>query len=288
MVLSWFQRLFNQQQYPEVFKIRPLHGGDINQVFDVETSQGNYCIKVSEKVEDAAVFSTEKKSLNFLSDRAGVNVPQLYQTGVFEGYSFLMMTFIPQDSKEPSNSYWSYLANQVLQLHAVHADQFGLNFPTYIGPFEQDNSWKSIWTDFYIENRLEAQIKLAFDKKVLSSGLLKNFELFYKELPNLFPIEKPSLLHGDLWNGNVIKSADYRSFFIDPAIYFGHREMDLAMMKLFGGFDIVFYESYNDKMPLEKGWEDRIGYGQLYPLLVHLNLFGSSYLSSVEKIIKGF
>ncbi len=288
MMLSWFQRLFEHNSYPDVIRINALHGGDINLVYEVETNQVTYCIKVSKKEADSVIFSSEKKSLNFLADKAGVNVPQLYLTGVFEGFSFLMMTFIPQDKKNITPNYWKYLSKQVIQLHKETNHQFGLDFTTFIGPYSQDNSWKVDWSTFYVENRLEPQIKKAFDGALLERNHLRKMESFFEELPNIFPVEKASLLHGDLWSGNVLKSSDYRSFFIDPAIYYGHREMDLAMMKLFGGFDDHFFDHYSQNYPLEKGWENRIEFGQLYPLLVHLNLFGRSYLSSIDRIISNF
>ncbi len=287
-MLDWFQRLFKQHNYPEVVQIKQLYGGDINLVYKVETSQGTYCIKVSKEIKDAEIFALEKKSLNFLVDTADVNVPQLYLTEIFEGLSFLMMTYIPETNKLASESFWKYLSQQVEQLHATKKEQFGLDFTTFIGPYKQDNSWKNSWAEFYIENRLEPQIKRSFDGGLLNKKLVGNMERFFGELPSFYPIEKASLLHGDLWSGNVLKSSDYRSFFIDPAIYFGHREMDIAMMSLFGGFDPLFFESYQHNLPMDKGWRERLPFGQLYPLLVHLNLFGNSYFPAIEKILKPF
>ncbi len=287
-MIAWFKRLFDFHNYPSVKSVRSLHGGDIHLVYQVETNQGSYCMKVSKKIEDSHLFSIEKKSLNYMVDKAGVNVPQLYLTGEFEGFSFLMMTYIPQDDKEASISYWNYLAKQVANLHKVSSDHFGLSFSNYIGPITQDNRWKETWSSFYVENRLEPQVKSSFDSSLLSKSLLSKMEGLYSEIPSIFPEEKPSLLHGDLWSGNVIKSADYRSFFIDPAIYYGHREMDLAMMQLFGGFDTAFFESYQEEYSLEKGWEERVEIAQLYPLLIHLNLFGASYLPSIKRIVNKF
>jgi fructosamine-3-kinase len=139
--------------------------------------------------------------------------------------------------------------------------------------------------DFFIEERLEKQLKLA-----LSSGKMINsdadlFQRLYSRL-DIIPIEAPSLLHGDLWSGNFMTNADGMPCLIDPAVYFGHREMDLAMTKLFGGFDDEFYEAYNESFPLAAGFEERIDIHNLYPLMVHVNLFGGGYVQQVRGILK--
>jgi fructosamine-3-kinase len=107
-------------------------------------------------------------------------------------------------------------------------------------------------------------------------------------LQDIFPTEKPSLLHGDLWNGNVLVAEDGMGCLIDPAVYYGHREMYLSMTNLFGGFDRQFYDSYNDQFPLEKNFESRIDIYNLYPLLVHVNLFGGGYVGQVQSILSKF
>ena len=115
-----------------------------------------------------------------------------------------------------------------------------------------------------------------------------SFERFYKKLDEIFPVEPPALIHGDLWVGNFMVGELGEAILIDPAIYFGHREMDLAMSQLFGGFDRQFYESYHKYFPLEKDWQKRIDYCNLYPLMVHVNLFGGGYTGSVKSILQRF
>jgi hypothetical protein len=288
MIKSWFDQLFESYSYPKIIDSTQLTGGDINQVFLLNTAQGKYCIKVSEKTSDEHNFFCEKKSLNYISDRSGVNVPELYLQGSFLNKAFLLMTYIQPDNGNESQGYSGYLAEQLVRLHSEESELCGLEFDTFIGPFRQDNSKEENWTNFYITKRLEPQFKIAFDEGLVSGKHLKKIESLYTELNSIFPKEKHSLLHGDLWSGNVIRSSDYRSFFIDPAIYFGHREMDLGMMKLFGGFDPNVYKVYNDQMPLEKGWQERVSFTQLYPILVHINLFGTSYLGSMESVLKPF
>jgi fructosamine-3-kinase len=114
---------------------------------------------------------------------------------------------------------------------------------------------------------------------------LKKFQRIYPVLENFFPKEKPALLHGDLWSGNIMRGKNGMPVLIDPAVYYGHREMDLAFSRLFGGFESLFYESYETVFPLEPGFEERVPVYNLYPLLVHLLLFGKSYLSGIEKTV---
>jgi len=131
-------------------------------------------------------------------------------------------------------------------------------------------------------------VKKLFDAGDLSAKDIRDADLFCNNLRIIFPAEPPSLLHGDLWAGNyMIISTGYAAIF-DPAVYCGHREMDIGMTKLFGGFDQRFYEAYNETNPLEKGWENRLPVTQLYPLLVHAVLFGGHYIESVKNILKAF
>jgi fructosamine-3-kinase len=128
-------------------------------------------------------------------------------------------------------------------------------------------------------------IKIATDSGIISKSIRSAFNHFAKRFSEIFPIESPALLHGDLWSGNFMFSKNKGVYIFDPACYYGNREMDIAMTTLFGGFKPSFYHAYNQEFPLEKGWEDRIGYCNLYPLLVHANLFGSSYLNDVVRIL---
>jgi fructosamine-3-kinase len=165
---------------------------------------------------------------------------------------------------------------------------FGLDSDNYIASLHQKNHQTDNWADFFIEQRLEPMLGMAYFDKLIPLDFLKKFQTIYTKMNSLFPKEKPALLHGDLWSGNVICDQNGKPCLIDPAIYYGHREMDLAFSRLFGGFDSRFYEAYESILPLEPDFESRIGIYNLYPLLVHLNLFGTAYLPGIEKIIKRF
>jgi fructosamine-3-kinase len=129
---------------------------------------------------------------------------------------------------------------------------------------------------------------MARDKGSMGRDTVQAFERFYNRLDEIFPVERPSLVHGDLWGGNYMSSETGEPVLIDPAVYYGHREMDIGMSRLFGGFAARFYDIYNGVFPLEPGWEERMDYCNIYPLMVHVNLFGGGYLQSVIRILKGF
>ncbi len=173
-------------------------------------------------------------------------------------------------------------------MHRFGQSHYGLNHDNFIGRLPQYNSSKEDAIDFLIEDRLAPQCRLAMDQQLLQAGDMKKFEALFKKLPELLPIESPSLIHGDLWSGNFMIAENGRSVLIDPAVSFGLREMDLAMSLLFGGFNDLFYQAYHEAFPLKGGWRERMDIYQLYYLLAHLNMFGRSYLRPVQQILNKY
>ncbi|HKB43117.1 MAG TPA: fructosamine kinase family protein, partial [Chitinophagaceae bacterium] len=165
---------------------------------------------------------------------------------------------------------------------------FGFAEDNYMGALPQMNTQKENWIDFFIHCRLQPQIKLAVEKKLIRAKHIATFENLYSKLLFIFNDENSSLLHGDLWAGNFMCNENSQTVLIDPAVYFGHRSMDLAMTTLFGGFDKLFYESYNYYFPFPHNYDEQWEICNLYPLLIHLNLFGSSYLGQIESILRKF
>ena len=173
-------------------------------------------------------------------------------------------------------------------LHRHSSGFYGLDHGNYMGSLTQTNTKHPDWSSFFIEERLERQLIRAKNSGYFSTEDVVRFQRLFSQFKTLCPAEKPSLVHGDLWGGNYLVSGQGRACLIDPAVYYGHREVDIAMSTLFGGFDPEFYSSYNEVFPMEKGWRERLDIYNLYPLLVHLNLFGSGYLGSIERIIRKF
>jgi fructosamine-3-kinase len=173
-------------------------------------------------------------------------------------------------------------------MHRITCNFFGLSFNNYIGSLPQSNKLHKSFIDFFIYERLEPLVRLAERKKIFSCSDTDYFENLYVRLPHLLPQEKPALLHGDLWNGNIFSDEKNNPVIFDPAIYFGNKEAELAFTKLFGGFDNVFYDAYFQENPLLPGYEKRFAIYNLYPLLVHLHLFGESYYAPIIKTLKQF
>ncbi len=259
-----------------------VYGGDINRTYRLAMSDKDYFIKVN-TAEKIDMFEKETQSLNILSSTDSFRIPNTYAFEIFEDKSFLLMEFIESldNASNPKN-----FAENLVRLHQTHQNYYGLDKNNYIGKLYQKNTLNDNWVDFFIRNRLQFQIDLAKDS--ISTELKKQFEKLYQKLPEILSVEKASLLHGDLWNGNCFYDQQGQAVLFDPAIYYGHRETDLAMMSLFGGFDPKIYARYESIFPLEPEWKERIRIYQLYPLLVHFNLFGNSYLTPIRRILKLF
>lgn len=266
--------------------IRHVGGGSINNTVQLKTNYGNYFIKWNYAEAFPEMFIKEEIGLKILKETSEVMVPDIVFQNIAGQYSYLILKFV--SSAIPKSDFWINFGRSLAKLHQHSNSYFGLDHDNYIGSLIQSNKKHHDWITFFITERLEYQIKNAIDNKLINIAALHQFERMFLVLSDIFPIEKPSLLHGDLWNGNFIVSENGNACILDPAVYYGFREMDVAMSKLFGGFSDDFYFAYNEEFPLEKEWQNRIDICNLYPLMVHVNLFGGSYISSVLNIIKKF
>lgn len=262
-----------------------IGGGCINNGGKLKTSAGTFFLKWNDAQQFPGMFEAEAKGLALLAAPNVIKIPTVAGFGSNGAYQFLLLDYI--DSGQPSHNYWQQLGIQLASLHKNTQTHYGLDHDNYIGSLPQSNNKRTSCIEFFIEERLNPQLKLAQDQtKVVDSVFIKKFESLYRKLPSLLIEEKPALLHGDLWDGNLIADANGQPCLIDPAVYFGNREADLAMTQLFGGFSGEFYSSYHEAFPLQPGYQQRFDIYNLYPLLVHVNLFGESYLRQVESILK--
>ncbi len=226
------------------------------------------------------MFSKEANGLDLLASAKALKTPNVLSFGTIENNSYLLLEYI--NSGKKLVDFWGNFAIGLAKQHQKTQKTFGLEEDNYIGSLPQyNNSDSSFLVNFYIENRLEPQFQLA-----AKNGFSFKTDAFYKNLSSIIPEEEPALIHGDLWNGNFMISAKGNPCLIDPAVSFAPRELDIAMMHLFGGFSEELFSTYHEIFPLQKNWKDRIDLFQLYYLLVHLNLFGSTYYNSVNSIVK--
>ena len=267
-----------------IIKVETVSGGSINQTFALHTNDQTFFLKKNRRNSFPQMFEKEINGLKLLSEKSQFLIPKPLLIVEVRSFSYFIMEYI--SNGEVSNKYWESFGEYLAMLHKDTTEQFGLEYDNYIGSLVQRNSWKTDWADFFIENRLMVQEKLAKDARLIDDETNRLLIRLYKEIPNIFPKEKPALLHGDLWSGNFLPTFLGQPCIIDPAVYYGNREMDIAMSLLFGGFDKRMYEVYSINFPLQKGWEQRIEICNLYPLLVHVNLFGAAYANRVKHILK--
>lgn len=263
-------------------KFSKLSGGSINQVLFLETSEGKMVVKLNRAKEFPKMFEAEKLGLETLKSSKSFKIPEVFSVGKHQGTAYLLMEYVPQG--KPVTNFWQIFARKLAELHQNSNSYFGFPTSNYIGSLPQFNEKEITAAEFYISQRLRPQFKLAIGK----GFSFENLETVFKNIASEIPNEKPALIHGDLWNGNYLVAENGRPCLIDPAVCYGPREMDLAMMQLFGGFPNTVFSIYDEIFPLEPEFKGRVALWQLYYLLVHLNLFGAGYLPQVKTIVSDF
>ena len=261
-------------------------GGCINQGGKLQTSTGTFFLKWNSAKKFPSMFRAEASGLTLLRKTNAIEIPAVISVDEDDVDQFILLDFIDQGPQ--AKSYWKHLGSRLAILHKTTHDRFGLDHENYIGSLRQFNTPSQNWIDFFVHERLNVQLKMAVDSGLAGSQMVKSFETLYPKLTSLLSEEKPALLHGDLWSGNIITTSKGEPCLIDPAVYYGCREVDLAMTKLFGSFPTEFYQAYDQTYPLLPGYEDRLELYNLYPLLVHLNLFGTQYKSPITGILSRF
>jgi len=258
-----------------------IGGGDICEVFLITASKNEkFILKLIDATGIPDMFPKEMNGLNALKKTGCIDIPAPIATGELDDYSYLLMEY-REKGKAPGD-FWEKFGEQMACLHKHTNKEFGFSEDNYIGSLLQKNTWTRDASRFYINQRLKPQLELAkgFDLNIS--------EDFLENIAENIPDEPPSLIHGDLWNGNFLINAEGAPSLFDPAVTYAPREMDLAMMKLFSGFDRKLFDVYNEEFPLERGFEERLPLWQLYYLLVHLNIFGKGYRNQVVNIIKKY
>ena len=256
--------------------------------FRVTLRSGRVVFAKTHRSPPAKFFTTEAAGLAWLRDADQLDVPDVL--AVSDGDQneadtpLLALEWIHQADRRPDDAAFG---RSLARLHRVGASSFGREDRRTTGSRALPNDPCSTWTEFYATHRLEPLIRLATDGGVLPPATLAGLDTVITRLSEIGgPAEPPARLHGDLWAGNRLVDAEGRSWLIDPAAHGGHREFDLAMMQVFGGFDAVAFATYHDECPLADGWESRVPLHQLAPLVVHAIKFGGSYRSAVEDAVR--
>lgn len=263
-----------------VIDVRPLHGGDINEAWVVTLSDQRHVFVKTNRAAPPEMFPREAEGLEWLAEPQSLRVPKVLAVSE----RFLALEWIAPGT--PAADSGERLGRGLAALHRSKADCFGWPRDNFIGSLPQDNEPEEDWATFYTRRRLEPQLRMAVDRGRSSAAMRRGFQRLFARMPELVGRpEPPSRLHGDLWAGNLLYSECGEPVLIDPAVYGGHREMDLAMMRLFGGFGRPVFEAYEEAWPLSADAEERVELYQLYPLMVHVNLFGGSYIGAVERAL---
>jgi protein-ribulosamine 3-kinase len=270
--------VFVQSEYPP----KPVSGGDISAAWRLAASNGDLFVKTG-PLSVFDMFTAEAEGLAEISASGTVRVPKMVATGQDEATAFLALEWIELEAGDVAVE--RQLGEQLAQMHRASADRYGWHRDNTIGLTPQYNPRSDSWIDFYREHRLAYQLKLAAENG-FTGELQDRGSRLLKRLPVYFESAMPdvSLLHGDLWGGNWGCSGGEPIIF-DPAVYYGDRETDLAMTRLFGGFGVSFYEAYESSWPLADGHQERQHLYQLYHVLNHLNLFGSGYLGRAVSLM---
>lgn len=260
---------------------RALSGGCIGEVYSADLPDGR---RVAIKVDRSSSprLDVEGYMLGYLAGHSELPVPAVRHSTP----NLLIMDFAEGSSHFPPAAQ-RHAAELLAALHAVQGPAYGLERDTLIGPLRQPNPWNDSWIDFFRNHRLLAMGQEARRSGAFSKRSFERLEAFARRLDDF--IEEPaapSLLHGDVWTTNVLASGARITAFIDPAIYYGHPEIELAFTTLFGTFGEPFFQRYNELRPISPGFfEQRRDIYNLYPLLVHTRLFGGGYAQSAERIL---
>lgn len=266
-----------------VSRYESVHGGDINDAYCIYIKTEKYFLKVNDSAKYPAMFEKEARGLLELKENFDLVAPEMIRTGIIENNQYLILSWLERG--RPSSDTMKVFGEKLAHMHLKVKPYYGFIHDNYIGSLQQQNTSCENWDEFFSEHRVLPLIRLLYDQNLITGKHLKLADSFLKNINGIFPNEHPSLLHGDLWAGNYMITSTSQVAIFDPAVYYGHREMDLGMTKLFGGFGNEFYVGYNDVYPLQQDWQKRIAITQLYPLLVHAVLFGGHYIGSALEII---
>lgn len=284
----WSSLLAKAALSDSVQKITTVTGGSINLTQCVQTAGERFFVK-SQDQAPIGFFEAEQQGLEALRT-AALAVPEVLALGKHAGTSYLIQAWLAPE--EPTTAEWQTFGTQLAQMHAqattdTPIKEFGFDTDNFIATLPQINTWAADWVEFYVVYRIEPLLRQLHDAGDIDALWVRRLQNLFGRFYDYFPVEAPALLHGDLWAGNAHSSGG-QIYAIDPAVYYGHRWMDLGMSTLFGGFPSSFYAAYAAEFPLPTDWRRLVALAQIYPLLVHIHLFGAAYVPQLYSTLKPF
>ena len=270
--------------FAPITRATSVQGGEISEALKIELEDGQaFFLKFHKGNFNASksIFTQEVKGLNTLRS---VNTSLVIPEVISHNNSYLLLEYLEEEKQ--GNDF--QFGVDIAKLHKSSNELFGFSDDNYIGSIGQSNRYHADWLEFFIRERIEPLVNKAMEGGLLSNKYSRIFERVFNYTYVIFPDEPPALLHGDLWSGNYLFTKQGQAAIYDPAVYYGHREMELAMTTLFGGFNPAFYDGYQTEYPLQTGWEERQKLCQLYPLLVHALLFGGNYVQQSKALLDRF
>ncbi|EFA74151.1 fructosamine kinase family protein [Cylindrospermopsis raciborskii CENA303] len=258
-----------------------VSGGCINQGYAISNGNITYFVKTNQ-ASQGEMFAAEMLSLRQMYETKTIRVPQPLCWGTTDNCSYIVLEWLEMSAG--NNKSWQQMGRNLAAMHKTTSEQgFGWHINNTIGSTPQINNWMLSWDEFFFKNRLGYQFHLARRRGGNFPGEQKLLDV----IPSLLADHKPepSLVHGDLWGGNVGFIINGQPVIFDPATYFGDREVDIAMTELFGGFPPSFYQGYEEEFPLAQGYEKRKNIYNLYHILNHFNLFGGGYSNQANGMI---
>ncbi|MCX7156144.1 MAG: fructosamine kinase family protein [Rhodocyclales bacterium] len=262
-----------------------VSGGSIHRAWHIDDGSRHYFVKAN-TLGAAPMFAAEAQGLQALAATGVVRTPTFVTLGQTESRAFLVLEYLDLATLDRAGG--ARLGGSLAQLHRVTGNSFGWHEDNFIGATPQSNAPHPGWPHFFGERRLRPQLQFALQNGMDKSLVAKSHAII-ERIGGLFIDYQPapSLLHGDLWSGNVAQTRDGTPVIFDPACYYGDREADIAMAELFGGFPTSFFAAYRAAWPLDSGFEARKPLYNLYHILNHFNLFGSAYLGQAQRMIEG-
>jgi protein-ribulosamine 3-kinase len=282
MIPEAAQTWLKENNYGMIISKRAVGGGCINNGMILQAEAGKSFFLKTNRTSPSDMFAREAEGLQALRTDDGPIVPE----PLLYGQDFILMADLSPSGR--GEDYWPDFGRRMAALHSRTIPQFGFAHDNYIGSTPQPNPWMEDGYEFFAEQRLRYMTRLARQRSLMTAGDAQKVDILISHLPERIPQQPASLIHGDLWSGNISCDATGAPAIIDPAVHYGWAEAELAMMTLFGSFPAEFIQAYQEIRPLEPGFRARFSIYNLYHLLNHLNIFGRSYLGQVQSILRKY